>query len=112
MGKLGGLLTTLKSVEEAERLLAEAMEGVERLLPREHPTTGNILWHWGRCLTVLERYAEAETALLEAHEVLTATAGADEAQTRKVIPDLVELYNTWGKPDEAAGWRTKLPDME
>ena len=33
--------------------------------------------------------AEAEAALLEAHEILTAAVSADHPQTQKVIPDLL-----------------------
>ena len=110
MGNLGDLLTSLERLAEAERLLVMAVEGVEGSLPREHDITGLTMRKLGRCLTGLERYAEAETALLEAHEVLTAAVGADHAQTRKVMPNLAELYDAWGKPEKAAEWRAKLPD--
>ena len=57
---------------------------------------------YGRCLTGLERFEEAEKALLEAKEILTATVGAEHGQTQKVIPNLAELYEAWGKPEKAA----------
>jgi serine/threonine protein kinase len=61
------------------------------------------------CLTGQKRYAEAEAALLEAHEILTAALGTDHAQTLKVLPDLVGLYEAWDQPDKAAEWRSRLP---
>ena len=57
----------------------------------------------------MERYDDAETALLEAHEILVASLGAEHPQTLKVLPNLVELYEAWGKPDKAAEWGAKLP---
>jgi len=50
--------------------------------------------------------------LLEAHEILAAAAGAEHRQTQRAISSLVALYEAWDKPDEAAGWRAKLSDIE
>ncbi len=54
----------------------------------------------------LKRYTKAEVALLEAHEILTATYGAGHGGVRS----LAKLYDAWGKPDEAAEWRAKLSE--
>ncbi len=35
---------------------------------------------------------------------------ATEDRTADVIGVLVELYEAWDKPDEAAQWRAKLPE--
>ena len=109
MGNLGDLYVTLGRPGEAETLLAEAVAGVGRALPREHLTTGITIHKYGVCLTALERYGEAEATLLEAHEILIAAVGADHVHTQEVIPNLVTLYEAWGKPDKAAEWRAKLP---
>ena len=73
--------------------------------------TGVTIRKYGVCLTGQQRYTEAETALLEAHDILTAAVGTEHAQTQKVIPNLVELYDVWGKPEKAAAWRGKRADM-
>ena len=39
---------------------------------------------YGVCLTALGRYDEAQRSLLEAHEILIATVGADHARTRSL----------------------------
>ena len=110
MGNLGDLYTTQGRPGEAEALLVAAVEGAGRSLPREHLITGVSIRKYGRCLAKLKRYDEAEAALLEAHEILTAAVGGEHVHTLKVNVNLVELYDAWGKPGEAADWRTKLPE--
>ncbi len=109
MSNLGALYSQLARHSEAEALLVEALESARQNLPREHGTTGLILRKYGACLTRQKRHSEAEAALLEAHEVLTAAVGVDHAQTLKVLPDLVDLFTSWGKPDKAAEWRARVP---
>ncbi len=60
----------------------------------------------------LKRYDEAEAALLEAHEILKSAQGEEHEQTTKIIKALTDLYDTWGKPDQATEWRAKLPDTD
>ena len=57
----------------------------------------------------LDRYEDAEVALVEAHETLTAARGSDFDRTISVTESLAELYDVWGKPDKAAEWRANLP---
>ena len=65
---------------------------------------GKALKNYGRCLTRLKRYADAEAALVEAHEILVA---ADAVLAHDAAQDLVALYEAWGKSDKAAAWRVK-----
>ena len=46
--------------------------------------------------------------LLDAYEIVEATRGATSADTVGVIESLIELYEFWGKPDQAANWEAKL----
>jgi hypothetical protein len=71
----------------------------------------NLLGCRGVCLLSLEMPAEAEAALLEAHALLAASVGAQSGETRTVITNLVRLYEFWGRPDEAAKWRTTLATL-
>ena len=71
--------------------------------------TGAFLAYYGSALFELDRYDDAEAALLEAHEILTATRGPDFDRTTTTAALLVKLYDAWGQPAQAAEWRAKLP---
>jgi non-specific serine/threonine protein kinase/serine/threonine-protein kinase len=66
---------------------------------------GSALSTWGRALTALERYDEAEARLLQAHTLFDADLGAEHSRTQRSRTDLVTLYEAWGREDEAARWR-------
>ena len=68
--------------------------------------------HLGACLTKLKRYREAEEQLLPAYAGLKAARGAPaRTLTRKAVSRLIELYEAWGKPDQAAPYRA-LPQAQ
>ena len=71
--------------------------------------TGAFLGDYGVTLLGLERFEDAEAALLEAHEILATTRGPEFERTINAAESLVELYDAWGKPEKAAEWRAKLP---
>ena len=96
-------------LDEAEAVLAAAVGGARRSLREGHPSMGKFLTGYGACLTRLERYDEAETALLEAHQTLLAVLGPAHKTTIKSVRSLILLYEAWDKPDLAAEWRAKLP---
>ena len=90
---LGRLVEALALFEEIE----SAYRDPESVLGRPWPA--EIILHHAQCLSKLRRYEDAETMLL-----------AIEDRTADAIRVLVELYEAWDKPDEAAEWRAKLPD--
>jgi len=55
------------------------------------------------------RFAQAETLLIRAHGSAMAARGVRDAGTIKAAQGLVQLYDAWHKPAEAAKWRTALP---
>jgi serine/threonine protein kinase len=66
----------------------------------------------GACLTAEGKYAEAETHLRAAHKVLAANQAPVSPGYRPMLTEIdrwtAELYEAWGKPDEAAKWRKEL----
>jgi hypothetical protein len=69
----------------------------------------------GASLAGRNNYAEAEPLLLQGYEGLKPQPGFNEdltplAQRYQVeaLERLVQLYDAWGKPDEAAKWRKEL----
>ncbi|MEE8154216.1 MAG: serine/threonine-protein kinase [Phycisphaerales bacterium] len=95
-------------LEQAEALCREAIETAMRVLPADDRIIAMCQSGYGACLTKLEQFPEAEERLLAAYERLKETIGEGEQQT---LQRLVELYEAWGKPDEAAQWRAKLFEL-
>jgi eukaryotic-like serine/threonine-protein kinase len=90
---------------EAEPLLRQAL-GVRRgVLPETHDQRLLTLGLLGRALLGLERYAEAEEALLEYHEVVQDDRGPDAPVTRWARERLAELYEAWGRPEQSDRYR-------
>ena len=89
LGRLDEALALFEEIESAYR-------DPESILGRPDP---EIVLHHAECLTMLRRYEDAETTLL-----------AIENRTADMIRVLVELYEAWDKPDEAAEWRARLHD--
>ncbi len=101
-GKVGECLTGQGKFAEAEAVLRECLADVESSPPTQVPraTVQGLL---GVALLEQKRYADAEPLL-----VASAT-GARGAAAATAARRLVRLYDAWGKPDEAAKWRAKLP---
>ncbi len=94
------------ALDEALAMLEPLREAVERALPAEHWYPAVVEGWYGRTLLGLGRYPEAEEHLLAAYRRLETTLGAEHPRTQKMRERLVELYETWGKPDEAERYRT------
>jgi tetratricopeptide (TPR) repeat protein len=96
--------------EEAEALLRDAVEIAERLGLDGYCEIPTLRRDFGRCLTDLGRYEDAEEQLLAAYEGESAMRGDEHRYTREAVANLVHLYEAWGKPDKGAEWRAKLPE--
>jgi eukaryotic-like serine/threonine-protein kinase len=66
----------------------------------------------GASLLGQQRYTEAEPHLVQAYEGLKQREATITASDSNCIPDcleqIIQLYDDWGKPDEAAKWRKEL----
>lgn len=62
----------------------------------------------GEALTALSDYEEAESRLLHSAKVLIDEFGEDDLRSQTAIERLASLYDAWGKPEQAAEWRSKL----
>ncbi len=106
---LASLLVDLGNAVEAEQLAGEAVVAARETLGAEHWFHGVFLGKQGRALAALERFDDGESALLEAHGILQTARGDEHEQTKRVVGYLAVLYDAWGKPEQAAEWRAKLP---
>ena len=89
-------------------LFVEAVAGARSNLPSGHWFTGVFLSQYGRCLTNLGRFEEAETALLEAYEIIEPALKPGHSQRTEAVQNLVTLYETWGRPDDSQLWERRL----
>jgi len=100
--KYGDLLLQTNRPDEAVPLLRESLT----IYQTAYPDTS----HWiaitedllGRGLMAQAAYPEAEEHLLHAYEHFKAQYGDTDEATQKSLTHLVELYESWDKPDEAA----------
>jgi hypothetical protein len=95
----------------AEPVWRELLEGRRLAYPAGHWRIGEAEILLGHCLTQLKRFPEVEPLLLAAHERVVRAKGP-EAPPLAVfasVAALVELYDAWGRDDEAARWRARLP---
>ncbi len=106
------LLVDLGNAVEAEQLAGETVLAAREALGAEHYLHGNFLGKQGRALAALQRFDDAESAMLEAHGILQAALGDEDEQTRRVVGYLADLYDAWGKPEKAAEYRALLPEPQ
>ena len=98
--------------EEAVELFEKVLLLAREVRPKRPAHLGKFLAGYGSCLSALQRYDEAEQILLEAHDILSAVFGTTHGRTIKVVRSLVDLYEAWGKPEQAAEYRALLPPPE
>jgi tetratricopeptide (TPR) repeat protein len=102
------LLRTGQHVQ-AEPFLREGLEVFRATLPKGDWGAADTASLLGECLTRLGRYAEAEALLTESFEAFCKTPTAPPERVVESWERLVQLYEAWGKPDEAAKWRARRP---
>ena len=91
-----------------EAIVREAVKLRTGSLPKEHYWVALANSALGECLTIQERYGEAEPLLVGSYESLKNSQGANNPRTRLALQRLVELYEKWQKPDLAARYRATL----
>jgi len=95
--------------DEAGDLLREALPIARAQLREGHPRTLSLACALGVLHLRQARYEEAERLLLEAYHGRETKLGPEHPHTVKSLNELVTLYESWNKPDEATKWRAKLP---
>ena len=56
------------------------------------------------------RPSEAEELLLAGYALITRDRGDDSRLARDVLEDIVQLYERWGRPAQAAEYRAMTPE--
>jgi tetratricopeptide (TPR) repeat protein len=113
MNQTGACLIEMKKFDEAELLLRECLALRTPKRPRDWEVF-HTKSQLGQALTGLNRYAEAEPLLQEAHRELAARKGVIPAQShdsiREATQALVDLYQAWGQEARAAQWQQVLAE--
>ena len=95
---------------EAEKLLRQCLAEREKKQPDSFllASTQSML---GRVLAERKKFADAEPLLLAGYAGLKGHAGKTPGWGKNYLPHtlewLAQLYKDWGKPAEAAKWRSK-----
>ena len=101
--ELGLILNRTGRSREAESYLREALEIRTRLLPKGiNQLMGVTEGALGECLTTQKRFSEAEPYLQRSYATMKAIQGENGPSTQDAARRLVVLYQSWGKPEEAA----------
>ena len=108
MDKLALMLQAQDKLSEAELLFKQIVRRSQETLAPGHWRTASYQSDYGLCLMRLRRFEEAEQQLLDGYSGLGAALGENHRQTNDVLTNLVELYEAWDKPDQAAEYRARL----
>jgi eukaryotic-like serine/threonine-protein kinase len=108
-------LGEMAHLREAQGRLADAVELSRQTVELARKAKLNDDWQLaiyrldhGRYLTRMRQFPQAEKQLLESLASFKTVLGPDHQLSRKVTQLLVELYEAWGKPVQAAEYRTIL----
>jgi tetratricopeptide (TPR) repeat protein len=93
---------------EAEAMAHSLLATAERTLPAGHWLIGIVTKERGGCRKDLGRHAEAEADLLAAVQLLEKSLVPTDYRMQRTFTELVELYEAWPRPADAAVWRSKL----
>jgi len=86
-------------------LYAETITTAREVLGPQHRFLGGMLQKYGECLVSAKRFEDAETPLLEAHDIYAAAYGEGGTRTEAIRSTLADLYQHLGRLAEAAKWR-------
>jgi serine/threonine-protein kinase len=92
--------------KEAEVVLREAVKLRTESLPKDHFWVAVANDALGECLTNQKRFAEAEPLLIESYATLKSRLGPTDPRTAEAFRRLGTLYDSWGKPEQAARYRS------
>jgi serine/threonine protein kinase/tetratricopeptide (TPR) repeat protein len=108
---LGAVRLELRKFAEAESVLRECLELRMKRVPNGYPryNSESLL---GASLAGQGRYSEAEPFLLSGYEGMRQLGGnlpeAGKPRFKLAGERIVQLYESWSKPEKAAEWRERL----
>lgn len=109
---LGGCRLALGEAEEAENHIRKSLE-IRASRDPESWQTASARSGLGACLVAQQRFEEAEPLLLEGFTGMSARqrSNSGKRRLREAAQYLVDLYEEWGKPSDAAKWRAEFEKL-
>ena len=108
LGNLGELITRKGDPAAAEPIFVDALANGLRVFGDQNQDVAKLRSKYGSCLIQLKKFDQAEGELLAALPVLRDSLGGQNDATQTLIGRLVELYEAWGKEEEALKYRALL----
>jgi eukaryotic-like serine/threonine-protein kinase len=109
--ELGVQLLKQEKHAEAERILRECLAVLQEK-QADAWTTFRIRSLLGTALLGQRKYADAEPLLLQGYQGMKQREARIPSNGKELLKEalehLVQLYDAWGKPDQAAKWRKEL----
>jgi hypothetical protein len=110
---LGRIRLRRGEAKQAEPLLREALRIYDKQAP-EAWYRFDAQSRLGECLAAQAKYAEAEPLVLGGYEGLRRHV-KEAPPSSNYLPEagarIVQLYEAWGKPEDAAAWRAKVAEL-
>jgi WD40 repeat protein/tetratricopeptide (TPR) repeat protein/tRNA A-37 threonylcarbamoyl transferase component Bud32 len=110
--QLGIALLEQGKADKAEPVFRECLALREKAEP-DSWVRFNTMSFLGGCLLAQKKYAEAEPLLVQGYEGIMERGKTMPLVSRRrmtqALDRVVQLYEAWGKPEEAARWRSRLP---
>jgi hypothetical protein len=112
MVNLGSLYTNVGRYDEADALLAEAVEVGREVMGPDNSRFDGFLIGYAQNLYYQRRYPEAEMALLECRDWQERNMpNEDNPSKQKVLRLLVRVYKYWDKPEQAQIYEALLQEQ-
>lgn len=109
---LGRILMTQDRYQEAEPHLREALAIREQRLPPGHVDRIEVMAMLAACLTELNQFDEAETLLVDAHDLLEEHhLEAEEELWGRTLENLVRLYEQKQDPESIERFESQLAEL-
>ena len=106
--RYGRLRMAQKQLGAARPLFEEALELREALYEERNWRIAETEVALGECLSLLNRFDEADTLLVRGYQTLLEQRGESYQRTQEALGYLVVLYELWNRPEQAEEYRSKL----
>jgi tetratricopeptide (TPR) repeat protein len=104
---LGSLFMDKGEPSRAELLLRRSLELRRTAAPVNELRIANAENMLGGCLTALGEFEEAESLLVRSYPVIESSTRPSAAQKQEALERVIELYERWGKVDQAEAHRNR-----